>query len=134
MPRKADLKTDDPNGGSLTYYSAAACRSCPVRAKCTKSTFRKLLVSVHEEVLVRARDRLTAAPVIMRKRAGLVEHPIGTIKDRHGHGGLLCRGLALARAEMGFSAWAYNFTRVLNLVGLDGLLGAIRSRTAPVGC
>jgi hypothetical protein len=35
---------------------------------------------------------------------------------------------------MGLSAWAYNFTRVLNLVGLGGLLGAIRSRTAPTGC
>lgn len=134
LPRKADLKTDDPNGGSLTYYSAAACRGCPVRAKCTESTFRKLLVSVHEEVLVRARDHLAAEPAIMRKRAGLAEHPFGTIKDRHGHGGLLCRGLALAGAEMGLSAWAYNFTRVLNLVGLDGLLDAIRSRTAPAGC
>jgi hypothetical protein len=79
-----------------------------------------ILISVHEEILVRARDRLAAEPAIMRKRTGLVEHPFGTIKDRHGRSGLLCRGLALAGAEMGLSAWAYNFTRVLNLVGPDG--------------
>ena len=32
---------------------------------------------------------------------------------------------------MGLSAWAYNFTRVINLVGIDTLLGVIRLRTAP---
>ena len=36
----------------------------------------------------------------------------------------------LAAAEMGLSAWAYNFTRVANLVGLDVLLEAIRGRNA----
>ena len=40
----------------------------------------------------RARERLTAVPDAMRQRAALVEHPLGTIKDRHGYGGLLCRG------------------------------------------
>ena len=58
----------------------------------------------------------------------IVEHPFGTIKDRHGYGGLLCRGLSLAGAEMGLSAWAYNFTRVINLVGAGG--HQFRSRTA----
>lgn len=134
LARKADTKTNDPNGGFRTYYNAAACKECPVRAKCTGSTFRKLLVSVHQEALARARERLSAEPAIMRKRAGLVEHPFGTIKDRHGRSGLLCRGLALAGAEMGLSAWAYNFTRVINLVGIDGLLGAIRARMAPQSC
>ena len=67
---------------------------------------------------------------LMRTRAGLVEHPFSTIKDRHGFSGLLCRGMNLAAAEMGLSAWAYNFTRVINLVGIDILLGVIRLRTA----
>lgn len=54
-----------------------------------------------------------------------------TIKDRHGYTGLLCRGIKQASAEMNLSAWAYNFTRVVNLVGLDVLLGAIGLRNAP---
>ena len=106
----------------------AACKACPARAQCTKSTIRKLIIRVHLETMDRARERLTAVPDAMRQRAALVEHPFGTLKDRHGYGGLLCRGLSLAGAEMGLSAWAYNFTRVINLVGTQGLLGAIRVR------
>ena len=127
LPRRADRK-GDPGGDFRRYHSAAACRDCPVGAACTGSRYRKLLISEHEEVLARAQARLAAAPAVMRRRAGLVEHPFGTIKDRHGRGGLMCRGLALAGAEMGLSAWAYNFTRVMKLVGPDGLLGAIRAR------
>ena len=130
LGRKADTKTADPGGGFRTYYDAAACKECPVRAQCTGSPFRKLLISVNSEVLARAGERLAALPGAMRQRAGLVEHPFGTIKDRHGHGGLLCRGLALAGAEMGLSGWAYNFTRVVNLIGAEALLEAIRARMA----
>lgn len=135
LSRKADTKSDGPGGGFRTYFNAAACKECPVREQCTKSPLRKLLISVHQETLERARERLAAVPDAMRRRAGLVEHPFGTIKDRHGHGGLLCRGLALAGAEMGMSAWAYNFTRVINLVGVQTLLDVIRARRiAPQGC
>jgi hypothetical protein len=64
----------------------------------------------------------------MRQRAGLAEHPFATLKDRHGYGGPLCRGLDLARAKIGLGAWAYNFTRVINIVGMERLLEAIRMR------
>ena len=87
--------------------------------------------SSYHPVIVRSRERLAADPAAMRTRASLVEHPFSTIKDRHGYTGLLCRGIKLATAEMGMSAWAYNFTRVINLVGLDELLEAIRLKNAP---
>jgi len=131
LPRKADTKSRHTPEGYHTYHNAAACRGCPARAQCTKSPHRKLLISVHQAVMVRSRERLAADPAAMRTRASLVEHPFSTIKDRHGYTGLLCRGIKLAGAEMNLSAWAYNFTRVVNLVGLDLLLGAIRVRNAP---
>jgi transposase len=131
LPRKADTKSRHSPEGYHTYHNAAACRGCPARAQCTKSPHRKLLISVHQAVMVRSRERLAADPHAMRTRASLVEHPFSTIKDRHGYTGLLCRGIKLAAAEMNLSAWAYNFTRVVNLVGLDMLLGAIRVRNAP---
>ena len=134
LHRKADTKTNDPNGGFRTYYNAAACKACPARERCTASSFRKLLISVHEESLARAGQRLAESPGMMRTRAGIVEHPFGTIKERLGHGGLLCRGLGLAGAETGLSAWAYNFTRVINLVGAGGLIEAIRCRAMPQEC
>jgi hypothetical protein len=86
---------------------------------------------VHHAVIVRSRQRLAADPTAMRQRASLVEHPFSTIKDRHGYTGLLCKGIKHASAEMNLSAWAYNFTRVVNLVGLDVLLGAIRVGKEP---
>ncbi|MCH7229023.1 transposase [Verrucomicrobiaceae bacterium E54] len=134
LARKADTEARDPEGGFRTYANAAACRECPMRTKCTAGNYRKLLISVHEEALKRAAGRLAMSPGIMRKRPSLVGHPFGTIKQRHGQGGLLCRGRALAGAEMGLSARAYNFTRVMNLVGIHGLLGAIRARSAPGTC
>lgn len=131
LTRKADTKSRHSPEGYHTYHHAAACHGCPVRAQCTKSPHRKLLVSIHHAVIVRSRERLAADPSAMRTRASLVEHPFSTIKDRHGYTGLLCRGIKHAAAEMGLSAWAYNFTRVINLVGLDVLLGAIQNRNAP---
>ncbi len=128
--RKADTKSRHDPQGYQTYHHAA-CHGCPARAQCTRSPHRKLLVSIHHAVIVRSRERLAADPAAMRTRASLVEHPFSTIKDRHGYTGLLCRGIKPAAAEMGLSAWAYNFTRVLNLVGFDVLLAAIRDRNVP---
>jgi len=131
LPRKADIKSRDSPEGYHTYHNAAACHGCPVRAQCTKSPHRKLLVSIHHAVVARSRERLAADPTAMRKRSSLVEHPFATIKDRHGRGGLLCKGIKLAAAEMNLSGWAYNFTRVINLVGLEALLGAIGAIKTP---
>ncbi len=64
----------------------------------------------------------------MPQRAGPAGHPFATLKDRHGYGGLLCRGPDLAGAGMGLSARAYSFTRAINLVGMARLLEAIRGR------
>jgi transposase len=131
LTRKADTKSRHSTEGYHTYHNAAACHGCPARAQCTQSPYRKLLISIHHAVVVRSRERLAAEPAAMRTRASLVEHPFSTIKDRHGYTGLLCRGIKLAAAEMGLSAWAYNFTRVINLVGFDVLIEAIRGRNAP---
>ena len=40
----------------------------------------------------------------------------------------LCRGLELASAETRLSAFAYNFKRVIKLIGLDTLMNAIKDR------
>ena len=131
LTRKADTKSRHSPEGYHTYHHAAACHGCPVRAQCTKSPHRKLLVSIYHAVIVRSSERLAADPAAMRTRASLVEHPFATIKERHGYTGLLCRGIKLAAAEMSLSGWAYNFTRVMNLVGMDAVLEAIRQRNAP---
>jgi len=127
LTRKADTKSRKGEVACKTYFNIAACKSCAARASCTASSVRKLLINIHEPVLARSRERLAAEPAAMRDRASLAEHPFATIKERHGYGGLLCRGIKLAAAEMSLSAWAYNFTRVLNVVGIGQLLQVLRA-------
>lgn len=61
----------------------------------------------------------------LRKRNTVVEHPYGTVKRWHGAGYLLTKGKQKAAAEMGLSFLAYNFRRVVNLLGVNGLMEMI---------
>jgi hypothetical protein len=108
-----------------TYQNSAACRGCPLKARCTTGAFRRLEVSEHKPVVDAARARLAGEPGAMRQRAAIAEHPFGTVKDRHGRHDLLCKGLELAGAETAMSFWAYNFTRAANVLGAAGLRDAI---------
>ena len=59
------------------------------------------------------------AGALMRRRAGLVEHPFGTLKCRAGYRHFLVRGFDKVRGEWSLMALCYNFTRVLNILGFD---------------
>lgn len=61
----------------------------------------------------------------LRKRNTVVEHPYGTVKRWHGASYLLTKGKQKAAAEMGLSFLAYNFRRVVNLLGVNGLMEMI---------
>ena len=61
----------------------------------------------------------------LRKRNTVVEHPYGTVKRWHGAGYLLTKGKQKAAAEMGLSFLAYNFRRVVNLLGVNGIMEMI---------
>jgi hypothetical protein len=55
----------------------------------------------------------------MEKRSQLAEHPFGTLKHRAGMHHSLMRGLEKCRGELSLMVLCYNFTRVLNLLGLE---------------
>lgn len=61
----------------------------------------------------------------LRKRNTVAEHPYGTVKRWHGAGYLLTKGKRKAAAEMGLSFLAYNFRRVVNLLGVNGIMEMI---------
>ena len=61
----------------------------------------------------------------LRKRNTVVEHPYGTVKRWHGAGYLLTKGKRKTAAEMGLSFLAYNFRRVVNLLGVNGIMEMI---------
>lgn len=56
---------------------------------------------------------------ILKKRASIVEHLFGTLKFRAGMHHFLMRGLEKCRGEFSLMTLSYNFTRVLNIIGLD---------------
>lgn len=114
------------NGGrqERRYTSRkAACDACALRARCLagKAKTRTIQRWEHEAVLERHRTRMAdaTAAAMMRRRAALAEHPFGTLKCRAGYRHFLVRGFDKVRGEWSLMALCYNFTRVLNILGLD---------------
>ena len=115
------------------YYVSKTedCNNCPQKAKClSKNATRKRLTRwEHQEVIDRLRKKLQDSPDIMKKRSSVVEHPFGTVKFRAGMHHFLMRGLKKCRGEFDLMALAYNFTRVLNIIGLNKLRDYCAQRT-----
>lgn len=59
-------------------------------------------------------------------RLCLSEHPFGTVKWYHGAHYLLCKGIKKATGELGLSFLAFNLRRAINMVGVQGLVEAMR--------
>ncbi len=58
-------------------------------------------------------------PETVRQRGALVEHPFGTLKHRAGMHHFLMRGLEKCAGEFSLMVLGYNFTRVINTLGVD---------------
>jgi transposase len=117
----------------IRYVSRkAVCDACPLRQRCVtdKQPTRTVHRWEHEDVLERHRQRMKDAGPMMRRRAGLAEHPFGTLKCRAGYRHFLVRGFDKVRGEWSLMALAYNFTRILAIVGLDGFLAHLAKRIA----
>jgi transposase len=107
------------------YGAPAACARCAQKRRCTLGRYRTLTRWEHEERLERMEERLAREPAVFARRKALVEHPLGTIKTRILTGGFLVRGLAKVGAEVTLAHWAYNFKRVVNIIGVPALLAAL---------
>jgi transposase len=117
----------------IRYVSRkATCDACPLRGRCvTKKTPTRIVYRwEHEDVLERHRARMENADALMRRRAGLAEHPFGTLKCRAGYRHFLVRGFNKVRGEWSLMALSYNFTRVLNIIGFDGFIAHLAKRLA----
>ena len=124
----------------LRYLSSKmACDACPLKARCLTPDAKARSVSrwEHEGVLDRHRARMASegASQLMRRRSALVEHPFGTLKCRAGYQHFLVRGFNKVRGEWSLMALCYNFTRVLNILGLERFIAylAEKARAAYIG-
>lgn len=107
------------------YYKTEACAGCALKTRCTTSPYRRITRVEGEEALERSDRRLRHRPDMMRKRKAAAEHPFGTLKRTMDHGYFLTRGLESTLTEFSLSALAYNFKRVLTIVGAGALIDAL---------
>jgi len=112
---------------SIQYSSPAACAACTIRARCTGGRWRRINRWENEVVLERMARRLAARPGILNVRRETVEHPFGSIKQWMNQGAFLMRGLEKVRAEFSLTALAYNLRRAITLVGIPGMIQAVKA-------
>ena len=114
-------------GMTLDIYWSSACPRCPIKAQCTTGPQRRVRRWVHEAVIDAMQERLDRNPEMMRVRRQTVEHPFGTIKFWMGATHFLMKTLAHVRTEMSLHVLAYNFKRVMQLLGISGMMAAMRA-------
>jgi transposase len=119
--------TNEENGLVLHRYWTNACRTCALKAQCTKGPQRRITRWEHEYVVDAVQARLDKNPNAMRTRRETVEHPFGTLKMWMGATHFLMKTLPNVATEMALHVLAYNLTRVMNIVGIKPLLVAIRA-------
>lgn len=111
------------------YFNNKACSACGIRSQCTTSKRdpRKMKRWIHEEEMEAMQAKLDANPKIMLSRKQTVEHPFGTIKSWMGATHFLTKGFKNVSTEMNLHVLAYNLKRVMNILGVEPLMQAIRA-------
>src|SRR5216683_1178795 len=115
----------------FVYLSDEDVYRCPAGEKlkyyCTTGVQRRIARWEHEHVLEAVQKRLDKNPQAMRQRRETAEHPFGTLKMRMGATHFLMKRLPKVATEMALHVLAYNLTRVMNIIGVQRLMAAIRA-------
>ena len=119
--------TNEENGLVLRRYWTNACQSCAIKHNCTTGKERRITRWEHEHILEAVQRRLDEHPEKMRQRRETVEHPFGTIKAWMGATHFLMKTLPKVATEMALHVLAYNLSRVMNIMGVQPLLAAMRA-------
>ena len=119
--------TNEEDGKTLRRYWTNACQDCTLMGKCTTGNERRISRCEHEAVLEAVQARLDRNPAKMRLRRQTVEHPFGTIQSWMGSTHFQMKTLKHVRTEMALHVLAYNMKRVMSILGVGGLMQAIRA-------
>jgi hypothetical protein len=101
------------------------CQTCPLKDQCTTGKERRLRRWEHESLIEALSLRMEAIGYAMAIRREVVEHPFATIKGWMGATHFLCKGLKAIRTEMSLHLLAYNFRRLLSIIGVGKFRAAI---------
>ena len=72
-------------------------------------------------------QRIDDDPSKLALRSMTVEHPFGTIKSWMGNTHFKMRKLKNVATEMALHVLAYNITRVMNIIGAQALINAMKA-------
>ena len=108
------------------YRHLSACSNCHLKPRCTTEKLRRIRRWEQEDVLDDIERRLEEKPDAMQVRRSTVEHPFGTLKAWMGYTHFLTRTREKVAAEMSLHVLAYNFKRVLKIIGIAPLMAALR--------
>jgi len=114
-------------GHLINRYWSSDCPRCSIKDKCTPSKSRRVSRWEHEATLEAMQKRLDLKPEAMRIRRQTVEHPFGTIKHWMGATHFLTRTLGRVSTEMSLHVLAYNLKRVIQIMGVTGLMAAMQT-------
>jgi hypothetical protein len=112
---------------NVDIYGSSACPGCRRRTECTTGKYRRIRRWEHEAVLERVQYRLDRKPKAMTLRRCTVEHVFGTLKHWMGSTHFLARTLAHVGTEMSLHVLAYSLKRVMRMMGVGGLVAAMRA-------
>jgi transposase len=116
----------EEDGLQIHIYWSSACPACPMKARCTTGEYRRIRRWEHEEVMDKVQQRLDRMPDAMTVRKSTIEHVFGTLKHWMGWTHFLMRGIQNVATEMSLSVLAYNFKRVLSILGFERTKKAMR--------
>lgn len=107
---------------STKYRNYEACKNCEYKTRCTTAVKGRIITrSKDQDFLDKVDARTQENMDKYLQRQMIVEHPFGTIKRTMNAGYYLCRGMESILGETSLIMLAYNFKRVLNIVGIDNL-------------
>jgi transposase len=108
-------------------YRTDACKSCPLKSRCTKLPRRIIHRSEYQNAVDINNNNIKNNPQYYKRRQSIVEHPFGTIKRTLGYTYTLLKGKEKVNAEMNLIMLCYNIKRSINILGLTELLKSLKT-------
>lgn len=111
----------DRTGYTVKTYTTTTCLICPLRKSCTKSKYRKIDRSEHQDIIDENNKRVDENRDLYKRRPEISEHVFGTIKRGLGYTYTLVKGLEKVNGEMAIIFTMYNLRRAMSILGVDEL-------------
>ena len=113
-------------GYRFKTYRTDACRTCPLKERCTKLPKRIIQRSEYQDAVDINDNNIKQNPQYYKRRQAICEHPFGSIKRHWGYTHTLLKGLQKVNGEMNLIMFCYNFMRTKNILGFDKMLQTIK--------